>query len=872
MSGWPFVGRDAEQERIARLLAADPPTSVLIAGEQGVGKTRLAAAAREHATAAGFEVRHVLAGSATRAIPFGALATLLPVIRDVAENSQAALGAAAAALTRLGDERPLLISVDDAHHLDDPSAAVLHQIGSSGGTTILLTVRADLELPDPVRALWRSGAAERIDLGPLGTEDIETVLELVLGGTPAPRTVASLTRLSEGNVLYLRELVEGSLAGGSLREDAGLWHLHEPSTTPRLAEIIEERLALLDDDARHGLELVTVAGIIGYLALTEAVGEDAVETLEVQGLVTVSSDRQRRMVTVGHPIHAEVVRDALSTRRLRERNGEVADIIEQRGVCRRDDTLRVAVARLESGGEVSPELMTEAARRALGAYDLALGERLARVALAAGGGIQAGLALASALARMGRQKEADRAFARIDTTGASDEDRASVAIEWAESRFWGLDDHPGAKALLAAAIDDVEDPEWRDRLVITGAAYDLLMGRAREALAAVEHIREIGTPRGIAAVALVAAPALQLLGRGEEAMSALEEAVLPFDEPDAPTDVVYLGMLVVAMCLVAVDLGRLGDARIFAEEGHRETVGSGIVLAQAWFALVLGRVAMAEGDLDDSERWYREAAACFGQTGNRPNEQLSLYGASWALAQQGATGPARALAEQARGIESGPVRLQEPLVLRAEAALAVAEGDRLGATQLLTDAADVSRELDLRSEEMGALHDLVRLGAADDLIGRIEALAEQVDGPLPAAKASHARAAVAGDVEALGRASDRFDELGAGLYAAEAAAQASAAARAAGDAQGARRWTTRAEELVDELGPVATPALALRAEIVRLTEREREVAALAARRVPSKEIAAQLDLSRRTVDNHLQRAYSKLGVNDRQGLAEALGL
>ena len=80
-------------------------------------------------------------------------------------------------------------------------------------------------------------------------------------------------------------------------------------------------------------------------------------------------------------------------------------------------------ARLESGGEVSPELMTEAARRALGAYDLALGERLARVALDAGGGIQAGLALASALARMGRQKEADRAFARIDTSGADDEDR-----------------------------------------------------------------------------------------------------------------------------------------------------------------------------------------------------------------------------------------------------------------------------------------------------------------------------------------------------------------------------------------------------------------------------------------------------------------
>ena len=87
---------------------------------------------------------------------------------------------------------------------------------------------------------------------------------------------------------------------------------------------------------------------------------------------------------------------------------------------------------------------------------------------------------------------------------------------------------------------------------------------------------------------------------------------------------------------------------------------------------------------------------------------------------------------------------------------------------------------------------------------------------------------------------DRFDDLGAGLFAAEAAAQASHAARAAGDHQMARRWATRAEELVADLGPVATPALELRAEVVRLTDREREVAALAARRVPSKEIAAQL--------------------------------
>jgi DNA-binding CsgD family transcriptional regulator len=617
---------------------------------------------------------------------------------------------------------------------------------------------------------------------------------------------------------------------------------------------------------------VTVAGTLGYLPLADAAGEDAVEELELQGLINVTVDRQRRNVTVGHPIHADVVRDALTTRRSRERHGEVADAIETRGTRRRDDVLRVAVARLEAGGAVEPDLMTEAARRALGAYDLALGERLARVALDAGGGLRSGLALGSALARQGRQREAERVFDRVDTTGAGDEDLASLAMEWADSRFWGLDDHPGAKARLTEAVEQIEDADWKDRLTITSASYDLLMGRAADALAAVEHIREIGTPRGIAAVALVAAPALQLLGRGDEAMAALEEAVLPFDEPDAPTDVVYLGMLVVAMGLVAVDLGRFGDARIYAEGGHQETAASGIVLAQAWFALILGRTAMGEGDLVDAERWFREAATCFDQTGNRPNQQLCLFSAAWALAQQGEPAPARALVEQAREIDAGHVRLQEPIVLRAEAALAVAEGDLTTAKALLTEAAENSRSLELRSEELGALHDLVRLGESRAVLDRVVVLADQVDGALAAMKLRHARAALDGDADALGQVADGFDDLGAGLFAAEAAAQASQVARDGGDAQLARRWASRAEELVDDIGPVSTPALALRAEIVHLTDREREVAGLAARRVPSKEIAAQLSLSRRTVDNHLQRAYTKLGVNDRQGLADALGL
>jgi DNA-binding CsgD family transcriptional regulator len=55
-----------------------------------------------------------------------------------------------------------------------------------------------------------------------------------------------------------------------------------------------------------------------------------------------------------------------------------------------------------------------------------------------------------------------------------------------------------------------------------------------------------------------------------------------------------------------------------------------------------------------------------------------------------------------------------------------------------------------------------------------------------------------------------------------------------------------------------------------LTAREREVALLAANGLTSKDIAARLYLSKRTVDTHLDRIYRKLGVTGRDELDAAL--
>ena len=59
-------------------------------------------------------------------------------------------------------------------------------------------------------------------------------------------------------------------------------------------------------------------------------------------------------------------------------------------------------------------------------------------------------------------------------------------------------------------------------------------------------------------------------------------------------------------------------------------------------------------------------------------------------------------------------------------------------------------------------------------------------------------------------------------------------------------------------------------ESAELTPREREIALLAAAGASSRQIAGRLVISVRTVDNHLQSAYRKLGVSRREDLARVL--
>jgi DNA-binding NarL/FixJ family response regulator len=134
---------------------------------------------------------------------------------------------------------------------------------------------------------------------------------------------------------------------------------------------------------------------------------------------------------------------------------------------------------------------------------------------------------------------------------------------------------------------------------------------------------------------------------------------------------------------------------------------------------------------------------------------------------------------------------------------------------------------------------------------------------VPDAAAAHAAALAAEDGAALHATSVQLEQMGALLLAADAAAQATAVHARQGRRGSAHAASTRAHRLAQGCGGARTPALAAIDAPLPLTHREREIVTPAASGLSNRQIAQQLVVSVRTVENHLYRACTKLGAFDR---------
>src|SRR5205814_449976 len=170
-----------------------------------------------------------------------------------------------------------------------------------------------------------------------------------------------------------------------------------------------------------------------------------------------------------------------------------------------------------------------------------------------------------------------------------------------------------------------------------------------------------------------------------------------------------------------------------------------------------------------------------------------------------------------------------------------------------------------------ALREAVTLGERSDPVGlcgyHLAVLAGVLaqSGELDRAGAALAAA----DAAALEDAAARLERLDALLAAAHAAMAASRAYGRAGRHRDATRTRDLALTLDLRCRGTGAPWRAV-GDATALTPREHEIALLAAARVSSGDIALRLSLSVRTVNNHLHRAYVKLGISGRAQLAAVL--
>lgn len=288
---WPFTGREGELELVRRSVTG-ARHGIVVTGPAGCGRTRLVMEA-----ARGSDCAKVAGTPETRQLPFAAFAHLLPETVSLHRAVQLLSGVR-------------LLIVDDAHLLDDSSAALVHQLAVHGRTRLLVVATDGAPVPGAVSRLWTGELLPRLGLEPLPREETAQLLEGV-----EPLTVDRLYRLCQGDLRLLRDLLGAVREHGLLHRvpDSGAWAWRGP--VPLTATVRERTTHLLDRSGPGERETLERLAFGEPLPLdADTLDLHVLEDLEADGLVHVDD---RSAVRLAHPLYGPVLRAAAGRLRAR---------------------------------------------------------------------------------------------------------------------------------------------------------------------------------------------------------------------------------------------------------------------------------------------------------------------------------------------------------------------------------------------------------------------------------------------------------------------------------------------------------------------------------------------------------------------------
>jgi DNA-binding CsgD family transcriptional regulator len=869
MGATPVVGRADEIAGTLRALG-DPTCDgvFLVATEPGAGATTVLDAVLDRLQAAGRPANRIVASRGASATPYAALAHVLPMPLPADAHELDPLAVFARIRERVagrGGADRFVTAVDDIRWLDERSLALLSTLLAAKLVVVVATLRSGEPVPDAVAAVERSCAVRRMAIGRLGRDDSDACLGALLAGAIDGALAHEVFSLSRGNPLFLREVVAGGVAAGTIRRDGDVWVLQgRLAPTARLESVLDAELVGLSADAVRALELLAICEPVDVRALERLGLGTATDELDARGLVSGDEDALTIHVSVVQPLLAALLRARMSPLRRRARLREAVGAIGP--YARPSDRLRLAGWMLDAGLDVATSELLAAAQQARAAHDAEAVQRLATAALTAGPNGEALVLHAEALQTLGRFDEAEASLLAAEADARDDRARLAVALVRQRILLWSGVEAGPTRDVLEADRAALADAVARDLVVAAMATMEAIAGRASACLELAGQL-ESGSDVAATAMAFPLAVAETRLGRPGRAIGIARSGG---EQAASATDAYGPGHAATLALAEGVALAECGDfaaAEGVLRRGYREVVERRIPHYQAWMTSGLARLDVLRARPVGAERWFAECRAVSRRIAFEPGERAATAGSIVCAGLAGDVERVRRLAGAARvrwgGLErvwpDGPV---------AEAWAALVDGAPDPTAPLVRSAVEALRLGELATVNQLA-YEAVRFGAASLPAELIEAVAG-AGGPLAAARADAVRGVCRAEVPLLERAERAFAELGVALCAAEAAIQLSQLCHRLGRSRQAAAAAARSDTHRIAAGDARSPLLARPAAAVALSGREAEIAALAASGVPSKEIAARLGLSVRTVSNHLQNVYTKLGVTGRGQLGDLL--
>jgi DNA-binding CsgD family transcriptional regulator len=899
-----IIGRQAELEALTRFVegAGARTTGLFLEGPAGIGKTRLweegLALARDQGRRVlatrpgGADVRLAFAGIAD--LLAGTLGVVLPqlpapqrraleaalllaAVAGAPPDDRAIAAAFLSTIRLVAAESPLVVAVDDVQWLDAASLRVLEfafRRLEDERAILLATMRIAPEEHEPielVRAL-RDRLA-RLPVGPLSVAATYELVRTRLDLSVSRSTLLRLHEASGGKPFFALELARAlQRAGVDPRS-------HEPLPIPAvLRDVVRGRLAELPAAVRETLLYASALTRPTVRALEDAVGRRASGDLEAAveaGIVELDGEGVR----FAHPLLASIHYGGAARARRRKVHGRLA-----MGAADVEERARhLALAAPEPHADVAAEL-DAAARRARSRGALTVAADLAERALVA---TPAGDAERSHRRRLAA---AEFHYAAGDTAQAaaliehalreavSGRGRAELLWSLGKIKLEGEDTRVGAELFRRALADDGADDALRARILadLSLSIHDGYEAAAAHASAAADLAERLGDDETLARALARLGTLLFFSGQGFRPK--LFERAVELEDALGGLELDYGPTMEYARTLGHVEIER---PRPLLERLCERGRASGDATVTHPLCALSG-LECETGHWERARELAREAHTVALQSGREAAESRGLIALARVEAWAGEVASARAAAEQAlvitrsRGWQSrGPFGVLGFLDLSLEnyetaydaLAYCVDRNQALGSGEPNDQLFDAIEAL-VGLGRLGEAHDLLAVWEPRSLerawavprVARSRGLIAAAEGDLESAEAALEEAVDTGEPvgipQDLGRSLLALGTIRRRRRRKQAAREALERALAIFEALGARVYAERTRRELGRIGGRAPSG-------AQLTATEERIVELVSQGLTNKEVGSLLVVSHRTVEGHLSRIFTKLGLRSR---------